>query len=107
MCVVCLMPRAWKQGMLDKFIRKQKGHGCRVAGCPRITGKLNEKLQQYGKAALTHMVDRPEFWKVPGKVATLTEQGSAHGAQACLRELELHGARCARNETSCLKPTTR
>ena len=81
----------WRCGelrsLLEKMARKLNGNGCPVVGCPRITSKLNEK-QLLNKAAISHMVDRKEFWVMPGKIATLTERLSGEQTQACLDGLE-------------------
>ena len=34
--------------------------------------RLREKLTSMSKAAISHMVDRREFWTLPGKVPTFT-----------------------------------
>ena len=46
--------------ILERSARKLNGKGCPVKGCPRISAKLNEKLQNLEKAAISHMVDRKE-----------------------------------------------
>ena len=46
--------------LLEKNARKLGGKGCPVKGCPRISAKLNEKLQGLTKASIQHMVDRKE-----------------------------------------------
>lgn len=76
----------WRCGeikaLLDKMARKLKGRGCPVAGCPRISAKVNEKLALLVKASISHMVDRKEFWTLPGKgpchAPTKKAQGPTH-----------------------------
>ena len=99
----------WRCGelrsLLEKMARKLNGNGCPVVGCPRITSKLNEKLQLLNKAAISHMVDRKEFWVMPGKIATLTERLSGEQTQACLDGLEELGRQRGLNLTGLLTLT--
>ena len=52
--------------VLEKPLRKHGTDACPVRGCPRLVAKANEKLRGLPKAAISHMVDRAEFWKLPG-----------------------------------------
>lgn len=91
--------------LLEKPLRRLKGEPCPVVGCPKIVGKVNDKLQNLGKAALAHMVDRSEFWKMPGSIATLTERKNEARGQQCLAALEARGRRHGLNLTGLLTLT--
>ena len=100
---------AWRcremEGLLEKALRRLGGSPCPIKGCPHLVSKANEKLANLGKAALTHMVDRPEFWRLPGSVAMLTERRVEAASVSCLGTLEARGRRHGLNLTGLLSLT--
>jgi len=88
--------------IIDKAARRLGSGGCQHQGCPRIASKLNEKLQNFGRSAISHMVDRREFWLLPGQVATFTERASMAEAKACVATLEAAGRKHGLNLTGAI-----
>ena len=68
--------------LLTKELKKQRSLSAATAE------KLGSRLSSFGKSAISHMVDRREFWLMPGKVAMLTEQLLPVETLACLTSLE-------------------
>uniref|UniRef100_A0A7S0JHA9 Guanylate-binding protein N-terminal domain-containing protein n=1 Tax=Calcidiscus leptoporus TaxID=127549 RepID=A0A7S0JHA9_9EUKA len=65
-----------------------------------------KKLEQLGKSAITHMVDRKEFWTLPGKVAVLTEELVPIEVRSCVLQIEQAAWRVGVNISGALDANT-
>eukprot|EP00965_Chrysotila_dentata_P061154 2026145-Pleurochrysis_carterae.AAC.1 len=62
-----------------------------------------KKLDAFGKSAISHMVDRREFWAMPGKIAMLTEEIVPLEMRSCAHRLEAAAGRAGVNITGALQ----